>query len=247
MDAAMYEAHEKLEDRHWWFEGRRRVIGRVLATQLLPCAARRILDVGCGTGGMFPLLARFGAVQGAESSADARARAQRRFPLVPVSPCELPATLPQGRWDLITAFDVIEHVEEAVQSLQCLRARLAPGGQLVVTVPAFQFLWSHHDEVNQHKRRYTRRSLETQLEAAGFAVTFASYFNSLLFPAVAGVRVLQRLLPSRAAGHEDPGDLTPTFAPLNFALTALFGAEARLLPGLRLPAGVSLVAVASSR
>jgi trans-aconitate methyltransferase len=243
----MYEAHEQLEDRHWWFEGRRRVIGKVLSTQLRPCPARRILDVGCGTGGMFPLLSRFGEVQGAESSADARARAQRRFPGVRVSACELPSALPEGQWDLVTAFDVIEHVDEAVQSLRTMRSRLQPDGQLVVTVPAFELLWSHHDEVNQHKRRYTRRVLEGQLAEAGFAVTFASYFNSLLFPAVAGVRVLQRLLPARAVEADAQGDLTPTFGPLNFALTALFGAEAKLLPRLRLPAGVSLVAVASTR
>lgn len=245
MDASMYEAHERFEDSHWWFEGRRQVIRRVLQTQLVPRASRRLLDVGCGTGGMFRMLSDFGSVEGAESSADARARAQRRFPHLTVSPCELPNDLPQGRWHVVTAFDVIEHVDAAVDSLRTMRSRLELDGQLVVTVPAFQFLWSHHDEVNQHKRRYSKALLEAQLREAGFEVGFVSYFNSLLFPAVAGARLLQRLLPTRPSTQTDEGDLSATWGPLNRALTRLFSAEALVLPRLRWPAGVSLIAVAS--
>lgn len=244
MDAALYEAHEQLEGTHWWFEGRRRVIRQVLARQLASRPERRILDVGCGTGGMFPLLEDFGTVEGVESSLDARSRASRRFPSVRVLDGGLPNRLPEGTWDLVTLFDVLEHVEDDTASLRALMGRLAPGGQLVVTVPALQALWSHHDEVNHHKRRYTRRELDADLEAAGFRVTYSSYYNTLLFPAVLAARAAQRLVPSRAQNGR--ADLERTWEPLNRALGLLFGAEALLVGKVRLPVGVSIVAVAQA-
>jgi trans-aconitate methyltransferase len=245
MDAALYEAHERLEDTHWWFEGRRRVIHQVLKGQLAPRGDRRVLDVGCGTGGMFRLLKDFGSVEGVESSPDARARAQRRFPSERVSNGALPGDLPEGQWELITLFDVLEHVDEASASLEALRARLTPGGQLVVTVPAFQFLWSRHDEVNHHQRRYTEGQLVADLEAAGLRVTYSSYYNTFLFPAVLAARAAQRLVPALA--RNESADLEPTREPLNRALGLLFGAEALLLRRVRLPVGVSLIAVAQPR
>jgi SAM-dependent methyltransferase len=242
MEAHLYEAHERLEDTHWWFEGRRRLIEKVMAANLRTREGRRILDVGCGTGGMFPLLQRFGSVDGAEYSADARERAARRFPSATISACALPNELPAGTWDVVTAFDVIEHVDDPEGSLATMRARLAPDGQVVVTVPAFQFLWSRHDEVNQHKRRYTRHLLEGQLVRAGFRVQFCSYFNSILFPAVAGVRAAQRLF--KALDRGDGSDLDELNPVLNAALTTLFSLESKVVPGRPLPFGVSLIAVA---
>lgn len=243
MEAHLYEAHERLEDTHWWFEGRRRLITRVMEAHLRPREGRRVLDVGCGTGGMFPLLQRFGTVEGAENSADARERATRRFPQTKVWPCALPAELPQGTWDLVTAFDVIEHVDDDLGSLVTMRERLAPDGQLVVTVPAFQFLWSRHDDANQHKRRYTQHLLEGQLARAGFHVQFSSYFNSLLFPAVAGVRAAQRLFTRLDRGDQQ-SDLEQVNPVINAVLTRLFSVESSVVPTRPLPFGVSLIAVA---
>lgn len=244
MTPEFYDAHDRLEDRHWWFEGRRRVIREVLRRHLLPRAKRRVLDVGCGTGGMFPLLMEFGAVDGAEFSADARARAQRKFPGRRVEACALPAQLPEGTWDVVTAFDVIEHLDEPVASLQAMASRLPFDGQVVVTVPAFQFLWSHHDEANHHRRRYGRLELVTHLAEAGLKVTFASYFNTLLFPAVAGARLLERVLPARPRREGAEADLAPTPEPLNGLLTTLFGGERFAVGRASLPFGVSLIAVA---
>ena len=241
MERALLEAHDRLEATHWWFEGRRRVIAAVLRRWLAPVPSRTVLDVGCGTGGMFPLLQRFGRVEGAEVSAEARARASAKFPGVRVSPCALPGLLPPGPFDVVTAFDVVEHVAEAVESLEAMRARLRPGGQLVLTVPAFQFLWSRHDELNHHQRRYTRGLLRAQLTAAGLDLQYASYFNTVLFPAVAAVRAVHRLFP---ALEGEASDLAPAPPPLNWMLTRLFGAEARLVGRVPVPYGVSLIAVA---
>jgi hypothetical protein len=116
---------------------------------------------------------------------------------------------------------------------------------VVVTVPALQLLWSKHDELNHHRRRYARAQLVDHLEQAGLEVTFTSFFNSLLFPAVVGVRAVQRLFPGRFT--DDGSDLGQVPGPLNAALTALFSLEARALPALSLPLGVSLIAVAGRR
>lgn len=241
MTPEMYEAHERLEDTHWWFEGRRRVLREVLRRHLLPRTPRRLLDVGCGTGGMFPLLQEFGEVTGAEGSPDALARARRRFPAVRIEPCVLPDELPAGTWDVVTAFDVIEHLDEPIAALRTMRARLPWDGQVVVTVPAFQALWSQHDEVNHHRRRYARLELVSQLSSAGLKVTWVSYFNTLLFPAVAAARVVERLRPKRGL---PAADLEPTPEPANALLSRLFGSERLALKRGRLPFGVSLVAVA---
>lgn len=242
MNPELYDAHDRLEDRHWWFEGRRRVIREVLRRHLLPRAKRRLLDVGCGTGGMFPMLMEFGEVDGAEHSPDALERARRKFPGHRIEPCALPQTLPEGTWDVVTAFDVIEHLDDPIASLQAMRSRLPFDGQVVVTVPAFQFLWSHHDDVNEHRRRYSRLELVSQLSSAGLRVTFVSYYNTLLFPAVAGARLLERVMPSRAKSEDS--DLEETPGPINRALTTLFGSERLAVGRASLPFGVSLIAVA---
>jgi SAM-dependent methyltransferase len=238
MESAEFEKHERLERDHWWFEGRRRCIDAVLTRELPSVPNREILDVGCGTGGMFPLLQRYGKVSGAEYSADARERAHRNFPDVEVSPCELPDVLPKGPFDVVTAFDVIEHVDDPVASLRSMVARLKPDGRVVVTVPALQALWSQHDVTLQHRRRYSRSLLVGQLAAAGLRVTYDSFFNTGLFPVVAAARLVERV---RGPG---PGsDLSPVSPLINTALREFFGAEGRLLSRGRLPIGVSLIAV----
>lgn len=241
MNPELYDAHDRLEENHWWFEGRRQVIREVMKQHLLPRASRRILDMGCGTGGMFPLLTEFGAVDGAEASPDALERARRKFPGKRIETCALPDGIPDGTWDLVTAFDVVEHLDQPIESLRNMREHLAWDGQMVITVPAFQFLWSSHDEVNHHRRRYDRVQLVSHLSSAGLKVTFTSYFNSWLFPAVAAARLVQRVLPAR---KEATGNLDETREPINAALKALFGSEKHLVKRASLPFGVSLIAVA---
>jgi SAM-dependent methyltransferase len=240
MNESMYEAFERLEETHWWFEGRRRIFRSVLQRHLPPQQLRSILDVGSGTGGMFPLLSEFGAVQGAEFSPDARERSHRRFPQFQVSPCELPQGLPEGTFQLITCFDVLEHLDEPVDSLREMKRRLAPQGQLVITVPALQFLWSQHDEVTQHRRRYSKRLFKRQLEDAGFVLDELTFFNSALLVPIAAVRLLERFSKKRLATESD---LKSVPAALNAILKALFGAERHVMATVPLPLGVSLLAV----
>ncbi|MEW6432848.1 MAG: class I SAM-dependent methyltransferase [Myxococcota bacterium] len=228
---------DRLERPHWWCEGRRRVLREVLRRQLLPRTGRRILDVECGGGGMFPVLAEFGVVEAVEAREEARAAA--RHPTLKVAPCRLPDELPQGRWDLITAFDVLAHVDDPIAALRAMRARLVFDGQVVVTTPAFPELWGRHDERHHHRRRYRRLELVSHLAAAGLRVTWVSYFDALLLPALAGARLLERLVPDRA-----PAEPSTPPAALNRVLTEVFSSERLALGLTRLPLGASLVAVA---
>jgi SAM-dependent methyltransferase len=241
MEPHLYEELDRLQETHWWFLGRRAVIGAVLERRLPRREQRRILDVGCGTGGMLALLSRFGHVEGLEGSDAALALCQARFgDSIRLVKGQIPQDVPQDHaYDLVTLFDVLEHLGSPVAGLSAIRGALKPDGRLVITVPAFQFLWSAHDELHHHFRRYTRSLLVQQLQAAGFEVEWSSYFNALLFPPIAAVRLLQKVRSSRPAS-----DLEPTPGLLGRILEQIFAAERHLVPRLPLPAGVSLVAIA---
>lgn len=248
MEAHLFEEMARTEDHHWWFRGRRGIIEAVLREHLPPVAARRILDVGCGTGGNLPLLQGFGQVEGLEASEQARALCQRRMGASFVLHAgAVPQDLPAGPFDVVTAFDVLEHIPDAELpgALRGIRDVLAPAGRLVLTVPAFRFLWSEHDEVHHHQRRYTVALLTEQLSAAGLRVRWVSYFNSVLFPPIAAVRLLQRVLPHGRKG-EPRSDVETTRGSglVNQVLEAVFSAERHVVPRHSLPFGVSLIAVA---
>jgi SAM-dependent methyltransferase len=238
MDPSYYREMAAVEDRHWWFEARRRILGAVLDRLTLGPEAE-VLEVGCGTGGNLPMLARYGRLHACEPEADARALAEARG-LATVAAGGLPDDLPFGGkpFDLIALLDVLEHVAADEASLAALHARLKPGGTLLVTVPAYRFLWSAHDEVNHHVRRYTRGDLVRKLRAAGFHVRRATYFNTLLFPVIATVRLAGRRAGKTGSDLALPGDA------LNSLLTRIFASERLVVPRLSLPFGVSLLAVA---
>lgn len=244
MEAALYSEFGRLEDVHWWFTARRAIVREALSRRLPARHPRRILDVGCGTGGMLRMLREFGTVEGMDASDEALSFARARAgPDVPLHRGELPGGLPPARrYDLITAFDVIEHIPDAVRALEALRAALAPGGTLVCTVPAYAFLWSKHDELNHHCRRYTRRLLSEHLGRAGFEVRWASYFNTLLFPPIALARLAQRAL-----GRDEAGSDLAEAPPLtNRLLQTVFASERFVVPFAPLPFGVSILAFAET-
>lgn len=240
MDSAVYEELAAVEGTHWWFQARRRILRDVVGRYRPPAGvAAAIVDVGCGTGEMLDMLREFGPVTGLDASPIAVGHCRERFgDAVDVRLGRIPDDLPPGA-GLVTAFDVVEHLEDDADALAAIRASLAPGGRFICTVPAFGFLWSDHDVSHHHYRRYTRSMLRRRLEDAGFAVERLTYFNTVLFPAVAAVRLLQRLRPGRGGGS-DAGLPSPT---VNRVLLRVFSAERRILRLTSLPVGISLLAV----
>jgi SAM-dependent methyltransferase len=228
------------EDRHWWYRGRRTVIENVIAGMRLPARAR-ILDAGCGSGRNMVELAHHGTVTGVELSPTsvALARDREAGEVVEGSILEMPFGV--GSFDLAVSLDVIEHLEDDLAALRELRRAVKPGGSLLVTVPAYPWLWSGHDEINHHYRRYTRRSLRRVAEQAGWEQVRTTYFNSLLLPAAIILRILDRF--SRKT-TESSLDLWVPPKPFNWALERPLALEAALIArGGRIPAGLSLLAV----
>jgi SAM-dependent methyltransferase len=228
------------EDRHWWYRGRRRVLDRVIDDLRLPARAE-ILDAGCGSGRNMIDLARHGTVTGVELSATSVSLARERDAgeVIEGSVLEMPFEI--GHFDLAASLDVIEHLEDDLAALRELRRVVKPGGTLLVTVPAYQWLWSGHDVVNHHYRRYTRRSLQRVGEQAGWQQVRTTYFNSLLLPAAIMLRVLDRF---NRKTTESSLDLWVPPTPLNWLLERPLALEAAMIGhGGRIPAGLSLLAV----
>jgi 2-polyprenyl-3-methyl-5-hydroxy-6-metoxy-1,4-benzoquinol methylase len=242
MKAEMYALHAANEESHWWFAARRSIVLRLLRTEIgEQRRPLRLLDVGCGAGGMLEYLREFGEATGVDSARDAIRYAAEKG--VDVRAGSLPDGLPFGpeqRFDVVTLLDVIEHIDDDHASLRTIHGLLDPGGLLLLTVPAFPSLWSGHDVVNEHKRRYTRSDLRALLERAGFEVHTLSYFNTALFLPIAGARIVQRWLGGTTTGA-DEGSVP---RPVNAILRSIFAAERHVLGRLTLPFGVSLIASA---
>ncbi len=240
MDKQIYQKMREVENEHWWFVGRRRIVESVIQSMSLPKAAH-ILDAGCGTGGNLAMLNQYGEVKGMEMNDDAREYASS-LQLGEILPGHLPDTIPHpaNSFDLIVLLDVLEHIDDDRASLEALNARLAEGGRILLTVPAFQLLWGPHDEAHHHKRRYTATQLKQTAKAADLELEYISYFNTWLFPLIAMTRFIQRWK------SESEAEINLPSRPINHVLTRLFASERIFIPGSRLPFGVSLLAVLKS-
>ena len=242
MERIVYQQMAELDQRHWWYRARREILSALIRREIRPPPDGRILEIGCGTGHNLAMLGEFGKVDALELDDEARAFAEKRLGRsVMSSPLPELAGVPEHSYDLIGAFDVIEHIDDDEAALRSIAARLKPGGKFLMTVPAHQWMWSAHDEVNHHKRRYSKRALRQLIEASPLNLDRIGYFNSLLFP----VAVAERL-SSKVRGKEN-ADLTLPPVPLNAALERAFAAERHLVARLPLPPGLSLFAVASAK
>lgn len=239
MNPEVYFEMAAMQRSHWWFSGRRDILASVLRTLSLAKTAE-ILDAGCGTGANLQLLARFGNVTAIEPDETARSLALREMDC-PILEGTLPARLPFPResFDLVCLLDVLEHIEDDAEALRSVFEVLKPGGIVLVTAPAYSWLWSAHDEAHRHYRRYTKTSLRRSLDQAGLETERSGYFNTLLFPAIALIRLMGKL-----AQREPLSDavLPPTW--LNALLHQCFALERRILPGQFMPFGVSVIAIA---
>lgn len=230
----------EVDDHHWWYRGRRRIIRAELDRLALPERAR-VLDAGCGSGRTLEELVDYGNPVGIELDEDAAQLARDRgIAEIVIGRLEqLP--WPDHSFDLITCLDVLEHTADDRLTLTELRRVCEPGGVALITVPAYQALWSLHDEANHHYRRYSKRSLRRAALDSGWAVMRISSFNSLLLAPAAVVRLTQRHLGTHN-GYTNDLELGPAW--LNDALEQPLRFEAGWLRrGHTLPAGLSLLAM----
>ncbi|MEG3152643.1 class I SAM-dependent methyltransferase [Sphingomonas sp. ZT3P38] len=239
MDRIVYDRMAAHDSTHWWYTARRDILADYLAREGdLPKAAR-ILEIGCGTGHNLPMLGAFGTVDAIEIDPAARDIASARLGK-PVGAAPLPELtgVERGSYDLIAVLDVVEHIADDIAALKAMAECLKPGGKILITVPAHQWMWSAHDVVNHHHRRYSKAGLTSVIRAAGLEPRKLGYFNSLLFPLAAAARLAGRL-----TGKDDSDDSPPPKI-VNTLFEAIFRLERHLVGRVPLTPGVSIITLA---
>lgn len=241
MDPSAYSDMARDQDFHWWYRGRRRILYEYIKRLDLG-RDPKILEIGCGPGGNVPLLKEFGEVYLMEMDHFSCEFVKRKFGL-DVREGHLPDNIPfkDTFFDLICMFDVLEHIKEDSEALRALKGHLNQGGMILLTVPAYQWLFGRHDEVLHHYRRYNIDKLGAILEKEGYEITFWSHFNTFLFPLIAFVRLIERWLGS---GKPSAGTQNSC---INFFLWKIFSAERFILKYIKFRFGVSIVIAARLR
>ncbi len=234
----------RVEQSHWWYTGRRKILADFVGEICRQVKDRRprILDVGCGTGANLLMLSEYGDAEGVDVSEDALAFCRERgLNKVKLGAAEeLPYE--DGTFDLVTAFDVVEHIDDDLAGLREMRRVLRPGGRVLLFVPTFMFLWGLQDDVSNHRRRYRLPELQRVLEQAGFEIERTTYANITFFVPILLMRQLMRLTGVKADSENNIN-----VSALNGVLGSLFGAESWILKRMNLPFGVSGLCVARAK
>lgn len=231
----------RVEQSHWWHIGRRKILAGFVEEICRQVTDRRprILDVGCGTGANLLMLSKYGDAEGVDVSQDALAFCHERgLDKVRLGAAEeLPYE--DNTFDLVTAFDVVEHMDDDLAGLREMQRVLRPGGRVLLFVPTFMFLWGLQDDVSNHRRRYRLPQLRRVLEQAGFEIERSTYANITFFAPILLIRKLMRLTGTKASSENNIN-----VSALNGILGRVFGAEGTVLRYLNLPFGVSGLCVA---
>lgn len=238
MDKSVYLDLIKIQDTHWWYVGRKKLLMNVLVKYInKENRNRNILDLGCGTGAMLKVAKQYGNVYGMDYNSSAVAYCNDILH-ENVKQGSLPNKVPykNNMFDVIMCLDVLEHVKEDVESLETIFNLLKNNGIAIITVPAFQFLWGYNDDLVHHFRRYTKDDLISKSKNVGFSIINYSYFNVFLFPGIYLVRKLKKILNIQKPDLEE----TPKDNIINKLLRIIFLFEIKLQKYIRFPFGVSI-------
>jgi len=242
METNEYTIMADVEDTYWWFVGRRFLLERLLDAVSSAEGHPQSIDIGCGTGSVLNVLTGYGAAYGVDASQTALTACRDRG-FDRIARCDVNRSLPfrDNSFQFITCLDVLEHIEHDRRLVREMTRICAPGGMVMVTVPALDALWSMHDEALHHRRRYTLCRLQQLTVGLNCTVALISYFNTMLFLPILCIRKIRDTLRQGAPPKSDFYISIP--AGINQLLTVLFKAEMALLSHLRLPFGVSLLMV----
>jgi ubiquinone/menaquinone biosynthesis C-methylase UbiE len=241
-----YEDMYRLEGSYWWFIARRALAEELLIAEIdgRNSDPVRILDVGCGTGANAIAFERLASTVGVDSSMDAlhfcRTRGLKSLAQTPLE--DLPFNC--SSFDIVTALDVLEHTDDDLRCLREIHRVMTRQGLLLITVPAYGFLWSEHDEALKHRRRYTAHELRNKLTVTGYEVVRTSYFISTLFLPILILRIWQGLRKNSTYPRTSI-QVLPHW--LNSLLVGLLGLERKVFHAINIPFGVSIVALARPR
>ena len=239
MELQAYQEMIELQQTHWWFCARRKILSSLL--QKYVPVGNCVLEVGAGTGANLALLEKWGTVTALEPNPFAANYLSQHFNVKIIR-----ESLPTARktdlenFDLIAALDVLEHIKEEDSALNFIYQRLRPGGRAIITVPAFDFLWSSHDETLHHQRRYLKSELANKMKSAGLKIEFQSYFNFFLLPPALFVRLMDKFF--KGLGQSGTKKSLPA---VNHCLKFIFGLESHVLRLSPLPFGLSIVIIGS--
>jgi SAM-dependent methyltransferase len=245
MDNDAYKEMIALQEQHWWFVGRQKVIKSFLSMEKLSELGSEVLEVGCGVGGNVNLLSSTTSYLGIDMHLPAVDYCKEKYPQQSFR-CsrieDLPSEVKVRNFDSIYFLDVLEHLDQDVLVLRESSNFLKHGGKVLITVPAFNFLWSPHDEFVHHVRRYTKSSLGKSLEEAGYNIERMTYFNFILFPLAMIQRVGMKLAKKKLNRHIS----TPPYL-VNWIFEKVFSFEAVLLKYVDFPVGLSIIAVVTKK
>jgi SAM-dependent methyltransferase len=245
--AALQELHD-LESTYWWHVGRLSIIEKQLqkithSNKKLKGNKANLLNVGSGTGGTLPILEKFGSVHNVDTSKDALHFLEKNgYKGTPVKGLKLP--FKDNTFDIVTALDVLEHIKDDDIALAEWLRVLKPGGSLLLTVPAYQWLWSQHDVINNHHRRYLKKNLRTKIKKTGFIINKSSYAIVFSFPMVAGSRLVSKVSRQKS---DDYSSFVKLPTSLNNLFISFLKLEARAQKQINFPLGTSILVVAQKQ
>lgn len=251
MKKQFYEEYYQLERKHWWFRARLEILEHILQARILNriTGTLNILNAGVASGATTLMLQQYGDITSLEYDEECCEFLRDTVDIDVINGSLTQLPFEDNSFDLVCAFDVIEHIREHSAAISEIERVLKPGGHAFITVPAFDFLWSQHDEIHHHYRRYTRTEIRRLLEAEGLRIQYDTYFNSLLFVPILLFRKLGEWLSDRSIVKSNGSDLTSyqhNSRRSQFFHT-LFRTEKHLLDVIRFPFGVSIVSIAQKQ